>query len=337
MKILFTGYHNPNFITITEYIERAIVSLGHTLISFDDRKFIFQGRLRDRFDFLQDFDLSNLNKRLVKTACESIPDLLLVTGGHRIFTETIKKIKAKAIKTALWTIDAPRNFQPIIKSAPYYDYVFCGGNEAVELLNKAGIKKTRWLPFACDSQLHKLVEVTHKEKQKYGSDIVFVGSYYSNRADILSRLTDFNLAIWGPGWDKLPSNHPLRKHINCRQIEPDDWLKIYCASKIAVIVHYQDGKVPCYQASPKVYEALACKTFALVDNQKDVRTLFEDGKHLVIFNDPDDLREKIKYYLNHPEEREKIAEEGYKEVIKKHTYVHRIKKMLDIIGERENE
>ncbi|MFH1904707.1 MAG: glycosyltransferase [bacterium] len=337
MKILFVSYHNPNFVTITEYAEKAIKDLGHTLISFDDRKFVFPGRLRNRLGFLQRFDLNNLNKRLVKTVCESMPDLLLVTGGHRIFTDTVEKIKNKGIKTALWTIDPPHNFQSIIKSAPYYDHIFCGGSEAMELLNKAGIKKTHWLPFACDSQLHKPVKLTHEEKQKYGSDIAFIGSYYPNRGEILSRLTDFNLAIWGPGWDRLSSNHPLRKHINCGQIKPDDWLKIYCASKIAVIIHYQDGKVPCYQASPKVYETLACKCFALVDNQKDVKTLFKDGKHLVIFKDTDDLKDKIKYYLEHPEEREKIAEEGHKEVIKKHTYVHRIKNLVDIIGEREDE
>jgi len=71
-----------------------------------------------------------------------------------------------------------------------------------------------------------------------------------------------------------------------------------------------------------------------VDNQKDVKSLFEDGKHLTIFKDIKDLREKIKYYLIHPEERERIAQEGYREVIQKHTYLHRIKKMLTVIGKK---
>ena len=41
MKILFSGYHNPFFPTLTEYVEQAIKSLGFDLIPFEDRAFRF--------------------------------------------------------------------------------------------------------------------------------------------------------------------------------------------------------------------------------------------------------------------------------------------------------
>ena len=77
-----------------------------------------------------------------------------------------------------------------------------------------------------------------------------------------------------------------------------------------------------------VRKTLACKSFALVDNQRDVFRLFEDGKHLVKFTNADNLKEKITWYLEHPQNRQEIAENGYREVTAKHTYFHRIDEML---------
>lgn len=330
MKILFSGYHNPHFTTITEYIEKAIERLGYSLISFDDRKFIIPGRIRQRLQFLQNWDLRRLNNKLISLVFRDLPDLCIITGGHRIFSETILKIKERGITTALWTIDPPRNFQPIIDAAPYYDFIFCGGTEAQELLAEAGFKKTHWIPFAYDPDFHKPLDLSSEEKKKWGSDVTFIGSFYPNRAHILEKIYDFDLKVWGPAWDKLPGESPLRKLVKDTQLKPEEWIKILSSSKIIIVIHYQDGKIPCYQASPKVYETMACKSFLLVDNQKDVRSLFEDGRHLAIFKDIKDLRDKIAHYLNNPEEREKIAEQGYAKVIQKHTYLHRIEKLIQL-------
>jgi spore maturation protein CgeB len=331
MKILFSSYHNPHFITITEYIERAIERLGHSLIFFDDWELIIPGRIRQRVHFLQKWDLKRLNNKLISLVFRYAPDFCLIAGGHRIFSETIVKIRERGIRTALWTIDPPRDFQPLIDAAPFYDYVFCGGTEAQELLAKAGIKNTQWLPFACTPEVHKPVDVTLEEKKIWASDVAFIGSFYPSRGEILEKICDFDLKVWGPGWDKLPPRSPLKKLAKDTKLKPEEWIKIFSSSKINIAIHYQDGKTLCYQASPKVYEAMACKSFLLADNQKDVKSLFEKGRHLVIFKDIEDLREKIRHYLNHPEERKIIAKQGYEEVIQKHTYLHRLRQMFYII------
>jgi spore maturation protein CgeB len=333
MKILFSGYHNPHFETITEYMENAIEELGHTCIPFEDRAFMIPGRLRKRLDALHRWDLNRLNNKLISLVSQTNPDLCLISGGHRILPETVKKIKDTGLLTALWTVDPPHTFQPLIRAAPLYDIVFCGGTEAQELLAEAGIKDTHWLPFACDPELHKPVEVNPEERAKWGSDITFVGSLYPNRRDIFEAICDYDLKVWGPGWEKLPPDSPLKKSVVEAKLEPEDWKKIYSSSKIILAVHYQDGKIPCYQASPKVYETLACQSFLMVDNQRDVKSLFEDGTHLAVFKDIPDLRKKINYYLSHPEERNKIAIQGHREAVQKHTYVHRIKKLIRVLSE----
>jgi spore maturation protein CgeB len=337
MKILFSGHYNPHFFTITEYLERAIKALGHDLYSFEDRQHIIPGRIRTRLYFLDRFDLGAINRRMRFLANAAKPGFAIVTGGHRITYETVKYLKNLGVICTLWTTDPPRLFQPLIDVAPFYDHIFCQGTEAIELFDNVGIKGTQWLPMACDPYYHHPVECSPDEKKKYGSDVVFVGSYYPERAALFERLSALrscDLAIWGPGWDALDLNSPLRRYVRGLHTTPDEWLKIYSVSKIVLATHYHDpnNSFPVYQASPRVFEIMACGAFQLCDNQRDVFSLFKDGYDLVKFSERKDLVAKVQYYLAHPEERMAIAAQGRKTVLARHTYQDRIKELLAKIG-----
>jgi spore maturation protein CgeB len=334
MKILFSGYHNPNFLTITEYMERAIESLGHELFVFDDRQHVIPGRMRQRVKWLDRFDLQHINKKMISLSLKTNPDIAIVTGGHRITPQTIRSLKDSNICTVLWTIDPPKDFQPILNVAPLYDHIFCQGTEAVDILKNAGIEEALWLPVACDPDQHKPVQLSEEERAKYGNDVVFVGSYYPTRAELFEELADFDLGIWGPGWEKLDPKSPLRGCLKAAHTKPLEWLKIYSASKIVLATHYQDPerRFPVYQASPRIFEAMACGAFVISDNQRDVLSLFKEGEHLARFIDSDDLIEKIKYYLDRPIERQEMAQRGRQYVLGKHTYVQRIKELLSYIS-----
>jgi spore maturation protein CgeB len=338
LKVMFVAYHNANFISITEYCEKAIQESVHKCVAFDDSRFILPGRLRNNISLFYSLDLKMLNLRLLACAIREKPDICIVAGGHRVTTETVRALKKRGIKTALWTIDPPRtldwqnSFYILRKVAPYYDHVFCGGTEAINLLEDLNLPSIHWVPFACDPDFHKPVDVSKQDLKLYGNDLSFVGSFYPNRAKIFEQIADFDLGIWGPGWEKLDFYSPLKKNIKyAGNLKPELWLKIYAAAKLIVITHYHDGKTLCYQVSPKVYEAMACKCTVIVDSQMDISPNFENYKHLCVFNDIDQLRQIIKDLLDNPEKAKQIAEAGYQEVIAKHTYKHRIEKMIKIM------
>ena len=73
---------------------------------------------------------------------------------------------------------------------------------------------------------------------------------------------------------------------------------------------------------------MACGGFLMCDAQKDVLSLFDDGKHLVVFRDAGELREKITHYLANAEKRKTIARTGREEVISKHTYRNRMEEVM---------
>ncbi len=86
------------------------------------------------------------------------------------------------------------------------------------------------------------------------------------------------------------------------------------------------------QASPRVFETLACGGFQIVDSKKDVVALFNSGEHLVCFKKICEVKGLVKEYLGNHQKRMEIANKGRNEVIAKHTWVHRIEEMLKAIG-----
>jgi spore maturation protein CgeB len=52
------------------------------------------------------------------------------------------------------------------------------------------------------------------------------------------------------------------------------------------------------------------------------------------FRNPQELSEKISFYLENPSKREEIAKRAYIRVIKEHTFLHRMKEILSILGKR---
>jgi glycosyltransferase involved in cell wall biosynthesis len=77
-------------------------------------------------------------------------------------------------------------------------------------------------------------------------------------------------------------------------------------------------------------QALACGsllvTHDLAENGQD--ELVRDRVHLATYRQPGELLEVIAYYLAHPDEREAIAAAGRAEALRRHTYRHRMERLL---------
>jgi hypothetical protein len=68
--------------------------------------------------------------------------------------------------------------------------------------------------------------------------------------------------------------------------------------------------------SDRTYKILASKGFLLTQSWENMENDFKIGRDLDIFNNIDDLKDKIKYYLKNEELRLEIANNGYKTVQK---------------------
>lgn len=72
-----------------------------------------------------------------------------------------------------------------------------------------------------------------------------------------------------------------------------------------------------------------CGAFQLVDNvRSNVANHFKIGEEIATFENIEDFKKKVEYYLGHTKERISIGEASYKRIISEHTYENRLKKIL---------
>jgi hypothetical protein len=160
--------------------------------------------------------------------------------------------------------------------------------------------KCFWFPNAYSSDLIKPLNI----EKKY--DVGFCGNIL-NRGDWIESLNEFNIKkdIFVIGNDMVTAINSYKINFN-RNIAND--------------INY------------RTFETLGCKTFLITNYTEGLEKLFTLDKDLVTYATADDLKFKIRYYLNNPSKREEIESHGYETALKKHTYDSRCRYLMRIIA-----
>ncbi len=327
MKTLLVGDFSLGSLGLS-YLN-AFKKLGINILIFDANK-EYKNRLFDLF--FEQYHNQILNQKLYEMIKRENFDFIFVIKGAFIFPETLQQIK-KTTNTSILNFnpDNPFNLNKgasnelIRKSIPFYDCYFIWGKFLISQLVKAGAKRVEYLPFAYDPELHHLTDITEEEKKIFGSDVVFIGSYDKEREELLINLVDYDLAIWGNGWDKLPFFSSLRKKWKGKDAIGKDFSKICNTSRINLNhIRKQNGDAH----NMKTFEIPACKGFMLTNRTKEQCSFFEEGKDIACFETPDELINKLERYLPDKQFRENASLAAYNKV-KQSTYMERAKVILD--------
>jgi spore maturation protein CgeB len=82
----------------------------------------------------------------------------------------------------------------------------------------------------------------------------------------------------------------------------------------------------------RIFEGMACGKLVITDKlveSKKLHKLFIDNLDIVYYDDMTDCINKINYYAEHTEERERIAKSGMNKVLENHTQIQIVNKLLE--------
>jgi len=343
MRVLVIG---PEwFYPITEFVHQAFLFNKH------DAKFIYyqyasnekqayyvrklkQIHLYNSFQNVIDGKIEknifeNNNNEILKECKENIYDLIFIIKGNFIHSETIREIKQhnSKIKIYVWYMDDPfilwgDNNKYIfqresIKSIKYFDKVFVFDDYFVDGIKYRLNKEIHYLPLAFDDHTYKKINL----QKKY--NIAFIGCQTEERYRYLKNIEEYGLTLFGGDWQDL------NKYKMGDVIPVEKSNQIYNESLINFNFHINQT---VYGANTRTFEVPGSGNFLLTDFRNAIAKHFEIGKEIDCYTSKDELKEKVKYYLENKDKAEEIANAGYKRAASEHTYKHRIKYVLELFN-----
>ena len=279
--------------------------------------------------------LRKANLELLEVSESLRPELILVIATEGVRAGTLAQLRVQRRRPALYCIfpDTPHNLVPDrIQSLPFFDRVFTVSPAWASAFELLGAKRVEYLPLAADTELHSPV-AGNSGASPFSKDVTFIGNWRADREKFLEQLTDFDLGVWGSVYWKRHTQPGarVRSYWGGRQLVGEEFAHACGQSKI--LLNIIDG-VGWPGPNMRAFELLACRAFCLGTRTPAISELFVEGETVECFDSVEEARDKIKYYLNHDSERERIAAAGYELVVRGgHTYVDRARKLTGWLKE----
>lgn len=315
LKILYAG----GLFKGSTGLERlnALKTLGHDVITFDFDPYVRRiNRIKRSLEIRLNWgpDVWALNRDLQRFAIGVDYDLAWISKGVWIYPQTVQSLTKNATCLVIhYTPDAQILFnrtRHFIKSIPYYDFLVTSKPWEVNLYKKCGAKKVVSIPQGINLDLLRPYKVTGAEYNRLKSDVCFIGHYERHYKFLIRKAykTGADVAVWGPSWQrKSLFSSWLKKVVRGSGVWHQDYAKAICCTKIGLGLLQ---KFIPETATTRTFEIPACGTFMLAERTDEHLSLFEEGKEAEFFDSDDELADKVRYYLSHPEERKRIAAAG---------------------------
>ncbi len=177
------------------------------------------------------------------------------------------------------------------------------------------------------------------------ADVSFVGQAHGERQKVMKRLRDAGVALTvrGTHWNlrrrhiyarklRLLSEQRLNRIVNATRITQEEMIDLFSSSRINLNLTASSQTNFRNQIKGRTFEIPGCGGFLLSEQTERMEEFFIPDKEIACFSTEAELLEKIRYYLSHEEERQAIADAGYRRVLKDHTYEQRYKTLFRQMG-----
>ena len=161
--------------------------------------------------------------------------------------------------------------------------------------------------------------------RRYYESILAREITHRDRVRVLKTLSKlYDVHLYTTSKIGIPSKVTVHGHADPYTEAP----KVYHLSKINLNISLRSIET----GTPlRVFDVMSVGGFMLSNFQSELADLFVVDKEIVLYESMDEMLDKIKYYLKHETQRQRIAIAGYEKVKRCYSYPTVLKKMIDIV------
>jgi len=239
------------------------------------------------------------------------PQVVLNQAMSEVGTDIMRRIR-KHVPLIVGQIASPlpdeadySAYDMIVSSLPNYVEFFRDRGVSAELnrlaFDAAVLDKVR--PAERDIPVSFVGSLTHKHRSRI------------ELMESLAKQTD--IRIWGGGVESVPPESPI---VARHQGEAWGSRMFELLARSRITINHHIGIATDYANNMRLYEATGMGALLITDWKSNIAEMFEPGKEVVCYHDANECAELISYYLEHEDERARIAAAGQHRTLRDHTY-----------------
>ncbi len=349
MKILIIG--DWTWAIYEDAFSRGLQEYNVEISIFSTSRFFkgFFGRVQKKFPFPL-YSFSKLNKEIVKSVKSESPDLVLFWRPTHIRPKTINLLSNMGIKSVSYNNDdpfgpqkhmnAPWHHQYLwywyLKCLPFFNYNFFYRKINCEESKDLGATHADvLLPYFLPWQ-DRPVYLTEIDKQRYDTDVVFVGHYEADGREVSIRTlvsAGIRVKLWGGHyWTRSVLGDAYDKLSPIVAVHGTEYAKALCGAKICLCFL---SKINRDTYTRRCFEIPACGKVLLAERTWDLISFFKEDEEACFFSTPDELLRKVQWLISNPDIRERIAQAGLRRVWEdRHDVISRAEYFLSVVTDK---
>jgi spore maturation protein CgeB len=324
-RVIFVGMTAPGSRTLQRIrtlremgIDVTVIPTHPEAASYEDKpSFVERVRYRLRIPG----DLGDANRAILRKLEETPVDALWLDRAVSIRAATLRKAKkwAPGLRIVWYAEDDMMNPHHLSRwteaALPLFDLWVTtkSANARGEEMPAMGVRRVLFVDNSYDPSLHRPIDVGDAERQAYGSDISFVGTYEGARARSLADMAraGLDVRVWGNGWHRA-SDRPPGLRIEARPVYDDEYAKVVCASRLNLCFLRKENRD---LQTCRSIEIPAMGGLMVHERNPEIARLFKEGQEAVYFETDGELVSRCRTLLADDAQCRHIARNGHAAVL----------------------
>ena len=347
MRILLIGDMTP-FVTTSARVE-ALRALGSSVETVDYLEFVrSESRLVTRLDHwtLLTPNVFRLNRTIRESVRRFEPDVVWIEKGTYVFTRTLRRLRDDTSLTLVyhntddWKLKSRLqriHWRHLLRSLPIYDVHITSNHHNVQEFRALGFPHVYHMELAANSAVRDPGPISPEERRALGGPVGFIGHWEPNTERALAHLVraGIPLKIYGGGWNRRLASSELGECNQGRFVWGDEYARAICSFDVNIGIVSQVNRS---HTASRTFQIPALGGFLLHERNDVVARHFREGVEADFFGSDDELVEKCRHYLAHPEERLRIAEAGRRRCVESGYFeIDRVREILPFLEEQVRE
>ena len=324
-RILFVGDQTPYLTTAAR--RDALIELGFPLESIDPSRFILDGSpsvAALAYRTLLTPGVFAFNREVVQRATRFRPDVLWLEKATFLFPRTFRRLRRDPRlllvyhNTDDWRLKASwvhrLHWRFLRRTIREYDLHITSNLWNVEEFRREGFPRVVHMELAANPAIRDPGEIPEAERRALGGPVGFIGHWepVTERRLVHLLRNGIPVKVYGGSWDDAECAGELSSAVQHRFVMGDEYGRAIVSFDINIGIVSKWNR---NHTASRTFQIPALGAFLLHERNELVTRYFEEGVEAEFFESDDELLEKCRYYLAHPEERRRIAAAGRRRCI----------------------